>query len=224
MCGRFALIAPGEQVAETFDLTDVPTLAPRYNIAPTQPVAVVRLHPGTGERELTHVHWGLIPSWAKDPGMGSRMINARAETVAEKPAYRNAFRYRRCLIPASGFYEWQQQNGGKQPYYIHTSQGQILALAGLWEHWQSGDGSEIESCTILTTQPNQRVGQFHNRMPVILQPEDFAVWLKSDGMHTDELHHLLRPAAEDLLDAHPVTRYVNRPTNEGPECIESLVA
>lgn len=222
MCGRFALIAPGESLAETFDLTEVPQVAPRYNIAPTQPVAVVRLHPGTAERELTHMHWGLIPFWAKDPGIGSRMINARAETVAEKPAFRAAYRYRRCLIPASGFYEWQQQNGDKQPYYIHPAEGQVLALAGLWEHWQSEDGSEIESCTILTTRPNERIGRYHNRMPVILPREDFPVWLQSDGTHTEELQHLLRPAADQLLEAYPISRYVNRPGNEGPDCVAPL--
>lgn len=222
MCGRFSLIVPGEELAEEFDLPEVPTLAPRYNIAPTQPVAAVRLNPGTKERELSHFHWGLIPFWAKDPNMGARMINARAETVAEKPAFRAAFKYRRCIIPASGFYEWQQQNGSKQPFYIHHQQGRPLALAGLWEHWQSEDGSEIESCTILTTQPNEEVRPLHNRMPLILRPDDYATWLQSDGTHLDELQHLLQPVDEGLLDAHPVSRYVNRPGNEGPECIAPL--
>lgn len=224
MCGRFTLITPGEELAEAFELPAAPTLAPRYNIAPTQPVAAVRLHPGTGARELVYFHWGLIPSWAKDISIGSRMINARAETVAEKPAYRAAFKYRRCLIPASGFYEWQKQNGYKQPYYIHHTEGGPLAFAGLWEHWQSPDGSEIESCTILTTKPNELVQPVHNRMPVILDADDYDVWLRSDGTQQDELQHLLRPAPPEILSAYPINTFVNRPTNEGPECIAPLAA
>ena len=222
MCGRFSLIVPGQELAEEFDLPSVPVTEPRYNIAPTQPVAVVRLHPGTRERELTHVHWGLIPFWANDPTIGARMINARAETVAEKPAYRAAFKYRRCLVPASGFYEWQKRNGYKQPHYVHHNEGEVLALAGLWEHWQSEDGSEIESCTILTTRPNELMQPLHNRMPVILQPKDYAAWLQSDGTNMDELQHLLRPAPDAMLAATPVSTYVNRPENEGPECIAPL--
>ncbi|MDX1689354.1 MAG: SOS response-associated peptidase [Candidatus Promineifilaceae bacterium] len=222
MCGRFTLLIPGEELAATLNLPQPPTLAPRYNIAPTQPVAAVRLHPGTGQRELTHLHWGLIPFWADDPGIGSRMINARSETVGEKPSFRAAYRYRRCLIPASGFYEWQKQNGHKQPYYVHHAEGDLLAFAGLWEHWQGDDGSEIESCTILTTQPNDVVRPIHNRMPVILEPADYGVWLQSDGSNQDELQHLLRPAPEEMLEAYPISTYVNRPQNEGPECIAPL--
>ncbi len=222
MCGRFTLLIPGEELAATFNLPQPPRMAPRYNIAPTQPVAAVRLHPGTGQRELTHLHWGLIPFWADDPGIGSRMINARSETVGEKPSFRAAYRYRRCLIPASGFYEWQKQNGHKQPYYVHHAEGDLLAFAGLWEHWQGDDGSEIESCTILTTQPNDMVRPIHNRMPVILEPADYGVWLQSDGSNQDELQHLLRPAPEEMLEAYPISTYVNRPQNEGPECIAPL--
>lgn len=223
MCGRFTLLIPGEELAENFGLTSAPTLAPRYNIAPTQPVATVRLNTDTGVRELTHMHWGLIPFWAKDPSIGSRMINARSETAAEKPAFRAAFKYRRCIIPASGFYEWQKQNGSKQPFYIHHRDGEPLGLAGLWEHWQSADGSEIESCTILTTSPNALMATLHNRMPVILEPADYDVWLRSDGQHEDELHHLLRPADDDMLGAHPVSTFVNRPQNDAPECVAPLV-
>jgi putative SOS response-associated peptidase YedK len=222
MCGRFALLVPGEELAEAFGLEKAPPLAPRYNIAPTQPVAAVRRHPGTGRRELTHLHWGLIPFWADDTAIAGRLINARSETAAEKPSFRAAFKYRRCIIPASGFYEWQKRNGHKQPYYIRHAGGAPLGLAGLWEHWQSDDGSEIESCTILTTRPNEQVRPLHNRMPVILAPEDYDVWLNSDGQHRDELQHLLQPAPEELLDAYPISTYVNRPQNEGPRCIEPL--
>lgn len=222
MCGRFTLLIPGEELAESFNLEAAPALAPRYNIAPTQPVATVRRNPDTGRRELVHVHWGLIPFWAKDPSIGSRMINARSETVAEKPAYRAAFKYRRCIVPASGFYEWRKQNSHKQPYYIHHKDGAPLALAGLWEHWQSADGSELESCTILTTTPNEMMRDLHNRMPVILEPADYEVWLQSDGQNQDELQHLLRPAVEEMLTAYPVSTFVNRPQNDAPECIAPL--
>ena len=224
MCGRFSLVAPGEELAELFQLDEVPQLQPRYNIAPTQPVAAVRMNPDTKRRELTHFHWGLIPFWAKDTNMAGRMINARAETAAEKPSFRAAFKYRRCIIPASGFYEWQKQNGQKQPHYIHHVDGRTLGFAGLWEHWQGADGSEIESCTILTTTPNEMMGQLHNRMPVILDPEDYGIWLQSDGQNLDELQHLLRPAPDEVLDAYPISTFVNRPQNEGPECVAPLVA
>lgn len=222
MCGRFTLLIPGEELAEHFGLASVPALAPRYNIAPTQPVAVVRRHPEQDRRELVHVHWGLIPFWAKDPAIGSRMINARSETVAEKPAFRAAYKYRRCIVPASGFYEWQKQNGHKQPYYIHHAGGAPLALAGLWEHWQSADGSELESCTILTTTPNEMMRALHNRMPVILEPADYDVWLNSDGQGQDELQHLLRATDEEVLEAYPVSTFVNRPQNDDPQCIAPL--
>ena len=222
MCGRFALLIPGEELAESFGLSSTPTLGPRYNIAPTQPVAAVRRNPDTGRRELTHMHWGLIPFWAKDPSIGSRMINARSETVAEKPAFRAAFKYRRCIIPASGFYEWQKQNGHKQPHYIHHKDGAPLGFAGLWEHWQSADGSELESCTILTTSANEMMTSLHNRMPVILEPADYEIWLHSDGQGQDELQHLLRPANDELLQAHPVSTFVNRPQNDAPQCVAPL--
>ncbi|MFN2190460.1 MAG: SOS response-associated peptidase, partial [Candidatus Promineifilaceae bacterium] len=172
MCGRFTLVAPGEAIAELFDLTDIPSLVPRYNIAPTQPVAAVRLSQSTGDRELTYFHWGLIPRWAKDTKIGSRMINARSETAAEKPSFRSAFKYRRCLVPADGFYEWQKVNGGKQPVRIQMKNGDPFAIAGLWENWISSDGSEIDSCTLLTTEPNDLLRAVHNRMPVLLHPDD----------------------------------------------------
>lgn len=222
MCGRFTLLIPGEELAESFQLESAPTLAPRYNIAPTQPVAAVRHNSDRGRRELVHMHWGLVPFWAKDPSIGSRMINARSETVSEKPAFRAAFKYRRCIVPASGFYEWRKQNGHKQPYYIHHKDGAPLALAGLWEHWQSADGSELESCTILTTTPNDMMRDLHNRMPVILEPADYDVWLQSDGQNQGELQHLLRPAADEMLTAYPVTTFVNRPQNDAPDCIAPL--
>ena len=221
MCGRFALIAPGAEIADTFALAETPQLAPRYNIAPTQPVAAIRLHPHSGQREWTHFHWGLIPSWAKEPNMAARMINARSETVAEKPAFRAAFKRRRCLIPASGFYEWQKTGSGKQPMYIHPADAPLFAFAGLWETWQIPGGGELDSCTILTTTPNSFMRSIHDRMPVILEPEDFGMWL-DPGERPENGLHLLRPFSPEKMSTYPVSTFVNNPRNEGPDCIAPL--
>lgn len=223
MCGRFTLIASADVVAEHYGLAELPLLAPRYNIAPTQPVAAVRLDRDGAEREFTHFQWGLIPSWSKDPSIGSRMINARSETAAEKPSFRAAFKRRRCLIPASGFYEWQKVDGGKQPMYIRPAEGDLLSFAGLWEFWAGPDGSELETCTILTTSPNDYMEPIHNRMPVILEPDDYGMWLDPDTP-PDQLMHLMRPAALGLLEAYPVSTAVNRPTNDSPDCIKPVAA
>ncbi len=223
MCGRFTLHASPSLLAELFDLPAEPYLAPRYNIAPTQPVAVVRVQGPETAREWALVHWGLIPSWSKDPSIGARMINARAETVEEKPAFRAAFRRRRCLIPADGFYEWRSMGKGKQPYYITMEDRLPFAFAGLWETWTGPDGSALDSCTILTTDPNELMATLHNRMPVILDPEDYALWLGAGGDtpkdQMGELVNLLRPFPAELMTAHPVSKYVNSPMNEGEECI-----
>jgi putative SOS response-associated peptidase YedK len=222
MCGRFTLIAPGESVAELFQLPEVPPLQPRFNIAPTQPVAAVRVSPKSGLRELTHFHWGLIPRWAKDPAIGSRMINARSETAAEKPSFRTAFKYRRCLVPADGFYEWQKLNGRKQPVRIQIQDGGVFAIAGLWEHWIGNDGSEIESCTLLTTEPNETLRPIHNRMPVILPPEDFDLWLDPAVQKADQIQSLLHPYDAGSMNHYPVSTHVNNPRNDDPLCIEPL--
>jgi putative SOS response-associated peptidase YedK len=222
MCGRFTLIAPGESVAELFQLPEVPPLQPRFNIAPTQPVAAVRVSPKSGLRELTHFHWGLIPRWAKDPAIGSRMINARSETAAEKPSFRTAFKYRRCLVPADGFYEWQKLNGRKQPGRIQIQDGGVFAIAGLWEHWIGNDGSEIESCTLLTTEPNETLRPIHNRMPVILPPEDFDLWLDPAVQKADQIQSLLHPYDAGSMNHYPVSTHVNNPRNDDPLCIEPL--
>lgn len=227
MCGRFALYISLEELADCFDLTDLPAqLAPRYNIAPTQPVGVVRVNPVTGKREWALTLWGLIPSWSKDPTMGARMINARAETVDEKPSFRAAFKRRRCIIPASGFYEWMKKAGGKQPYFITAAHGEPLGFAGLWEGWHGPNGEEIESCTILTTDANEAIAPLHDRMPVILAPEDYDEWL-GDGKdaapaHLARLKHLFRPYPAAQMQLYPVSTYVNSPRNEGEGCIERL--
>lgn len=222
MCGRFTLIAEGSQLALALGLSEPPTqMAPRYNIAPTQPVAVVR-HDGKKERELTHMHWGLIPSWSKDLSWAGRMINARSETVAEKPSFRNAFKHRRCLIPTTGFYEWQKTPDGKQPILI-TADAEIMAFAGLWEHWSSPDGSEIESCTIVTMAPNELMAQVHNRMPVILKPEDFDLWLDRHAP-LPAVESLFKPYPQAEMHLTPVSKYVNNARNDGPRCIEPLLS
>jgi putative SOS response-associated peptidase YedK len=221
MCGRFTLTDPDADLSVQFGLPEIPDLEPRYNIAPTQPVAAVRLHPQNAARELAMLHWGLIPFWAKDPKIGSRMINARSETVAEKPAFRAAFRQRRCLIVADGFYEWQKTNGTKQPYYIRLHDARPFAFAGLWERWQ-GPESVIESCTLLTTAPNELLSSVHNRMPVILKPSDYDLWLDPDLNHAEMLGEVLRPFPSELMQAYPVSLHVNRPRNDDPRCIEPL--
>lgn len=234
MCGRFTLTNPGQELLPQFDLAQIPSLEPRYNIAPTQPVAVVRVArtPGIGHqdevgarsaqiRELALLQWGLIPFWAKDPAVGERLINARSETVAEKPAFREAFKRRRCLVLADGFYEWHKQDGTKQPFFIRLRSGQPFAFAGLWERWQ-GPESVIESCTLLTTEPNDLMRQLHNRMPVILRPDDYGLWLDPMVRETDALHPLLQPYPEQEMLAYPVSRRVNSPDNDDPRCIEPL--
>lgn len=208
-------------LATLFELEHVPNLEPRYNIAPTQPVAVVRLDREGRRREFTLMRWGLIPSWAKDIGIGNRLINARAETLTEKPAFRTAFRRRRCLIPADGFYEWQKQATRKQPYFIGLPDRRPFAFAGLWEHWEGADGSVLDSCTIITTAANERVRVLHDRMPVILERADFADWL-NPSTTLDRLLHLLRPYPFEML-LYPVSTLVNAPENDRPECIVPLV-
>ena len=224
MCGRFTLTTPGDTLAEIFELSEVPDLPPRYNIAPSEPVATVRLPSGNAPRELVLLRWGLIPHWAKDPGVGARMINARSETVATNPAFRSAFRRRRCLVPATGFYEWQRQERRKQPVYIRMHDGQPFAFAGLWEHWEGPEGTPIESCTLLTTQPNDLVRPVHDRMPVILDPKDYELWLDPDVQDPARLQPLLRPYASEQMVAYPVSQLVNNPANDVPETIEPLAA
>ena len=223
MCGRFTLTDPNADIAVQFGLPEMPDIPPRYNIAPTQSVAAVRLKTGEQSRELVMLHWGLIPFWAKDPKIGARMINARSETAAQKPSFRAAFVRRRCLVIADGFYEWQKQNGTKQPFFIHLRDARPFAFAGLWEHWQGPDASVIESCTLLTTEPNDFLRPVHNRMPVILNPADYGLWLDPEIRQPDQIQHLLRPYPAQEMDAYPVSTFVNRPANDSPRCIEPLV-
>jgi putative SOS response-associated peptidase YedK len=220
MCGRFTLAADSRQIQDAFPWLNVPAgIQPRYNIAPTQPVAVV---PNDGKNQLDFFLWGLIPSWAKDATIGSRMINARAETLAEKPSFRSAFRRRRCLILADGFFEWQQTPGSKNktPMFIRFTSGKPFAFAGLWENWNAPDGSQVLSCTIITTQPNALMQPIHNRMPVILEETAFPVWLDAAEKDPETFNSLLKPYAADELVVFPVSRLVNSPANDVPQVLE----
>jgi len=223
MCGRFTLGATAATLAAQFDLANVPTWTPHYNIAPTQEVLVVLQPSPQANREARLHRWGLIPPWAKDPSIGNRMINARAETVATKPAFRRAFKERRCLLLADGLYEWQRQERRKQPFYIRLRDGRPFAFAGLWEHWEGSEGMAIQSCTILTTTSNEVVGRIHDRMPVILSPTDYDRWLDPSIQEPAVLQTLLRPYPADEMMAYPVSTRVNNPANDSPECVELLL-
>jgi putative SOS response-associated peptidase YedK len=219
MCGRFTLSSDPNTIQETFFGVKVPPeMSARYNISPTQPVAVI---PNDGENAVDFFTWGLIPSWAKDPSIGSRMINARAETLAEKPSFRSAYRRRRCLILADGFYEWKPEPGSssKTPYYFRLESGDPFGIAGLWEQWFAPDGSEIKSCTIITTEPNDLVSKVHNRMPVILPEDGYGRWLEVSEVDPERLQPLLAPYPSIEMLAYPVSRLVNSPANDQPELV-----
>ena len=226
MCGRFTLHHSLEELEERFDAHPL-TLAvatPRYNIAPTQDILVVTQN---GARHLQEYHWGLIPSWAKDPAISSKMINARAETLAEKPSFRTALSRRRCLIPADGFYEWQDaaadlptgKKAAKTPMHIRLQGGALFAFAGLWDEWHAADGSSLRSCTIITTAPNAVTAPIHDRMPVILRPEDEALWLDPSVKEASALLPLLVPYPADVMEAYAVSRSVNAPMVDDAACI-----
>ncbi len=222
MCGRFTLFDTAASLAEAFEVAEVPSLSPRYNIAPSQAVTAVRIPPSGGAREVVLLRWGLIPSWAKDPSLGDRMINARAETAAGKPAFRSAIRRRRCLVPASGFYEWKRTNGRKQPYYIRRPDGKPFAFAGLWESWEGPGQAVVESCTILTTSANELLLPIHDRMPVIVSPADYDLWLSPEVRDPAELARLFRPCPPEEMTAFPVGTAVNNPKTDSPQLIEPL--
>ncbi|MFH1091370.1 MAG: SOS response-associated peptidase [Pseudomonadota bacterium] len=221
MCGRLGFLYSEEALAGQFGVEGPVSSPPRYNIAPGQPLAVVRLSSDRGGREVVHLHWGLIPAWAKEVPAGARMINARSETVNQKPAFRSALRRRRCLAPADFFYEWSKEKGKKQPYVFCRRDRRPFAIAGLWERWEGPD-QVIESCTLLTTSSNPLVKAVHDRMPVILAESDYSRWLDRASAEETDLPALLAPYTEKEMDSFAVGTYVNNPKNEGPECIESL--
>ncbi len=220
MCGRFAFFSPHEAIAQLFGLDDAPAVEPRYNIAPTQFIATVR-HDEAATRRLAMLYWGLVPSWAKERSIGVRMINARAETVSEKPSFRSAFKRRRCLVLADGYYEWQAKPAGKQPYFIRMRSGRPFAMAGLWEAWHEGEGNEpLESSAIITTDANASLAPVHNRMPVILEPAQYDFWLDRKNENTQSLSRLLVPCADDAMEAVAVSKRVNNARNDEPHLID----
>jgi putative SOS response-associated peptidase YedK len=221
MCGRFALTSSAPRLARLLGLYGPTEVAPRYNIAPTQSIPAVR-ETGSGTREWVNLHWGLIPPWAKETRGAYRMINARAESLAQRPAFRSAFRRRRCLIPASGFYEWRQGPGRKQPWYVTRRDEEPFAFAGLWERWRGPDAQVVESCTVITTEANPLVKTIHDRMPVILDPEDFAPWLSLGQQDTTVLAGLLRGWPEQPFRAFPVSTRVNDARIDDAACVEPL--
>ncbi len=226
MCGRYTLTTPLEALRHLFDFAESPNLRPRYNIAPTQSVPVVRA--GEGRRSLAMMRWGLVPSWAKDISIASRMINARGETVAQKPAFRKAFRSRRCLVPADGYYEWRTEDARRQPYRVTRQDGAPMAFAGLWERWTArGDsggnnpvsaGDLVETFAIVTTAASESVGALHHRMPVVIEPEDFEAWLTTSEREIEPLQDLLRPSAISFAITR-VGMHVNAVRHDDPQCI-----
>lgn len=229
MCSRYSLTSPAEAVRRMFDvplpegpLADPP---PRYNIAPTQPIAIVRTR-AAGAREMVLVRWGLLPGWVKDPAKFTTLINARAETIAEKPSFRTALRHRRCIVPADAFYEWMGEKGAKRPFLIRPrADGPLaapLGFAGLWEHWQSPDGSEMESAAIITVAANATVATVHDRMPAILAPEDFDAWLDVRSVRDATAAEMLRPAGADVLELFEIGRRIGNSRFDDPALQQPL--
>ena len=221
MCGRFTLFESSAVLSTEFSVPITFKLTPRYNVAPSQPVLAVRVSPETKKRDASWFRWGLVPRWAKDDSIGYGMINARAETVTEKPGFRDAFRHRRCLVPASGFYEWKKEARRKQPYYIRRKDGRPFAFAGLWERWKGKEEAPVESCTLVTTEANELVSSIHDRMPMILQPADYKLWLDPEISGRGNILPLLRQYSSQEMEAFPVGTIVNNPKTEDPRCIVS---
>jgi putative SOS response-associated peptidase YedK len=222
MCGRFTLLATPILLREQFHPEDSLPQLPRFNVAPTQEVAAIRLDTPTERREMVRLRWGLIPSWAKDSKIGNSLINARGETVAEKPSFRFALKSRRCLILADGFFEWRNQDGKKQPFYFRLADHSTFAFAGLWERWSKGENGVVESCTIITTEANDLVRPVHERTPVILLSRDYDTWLHHRVLGPDALQSLFRPYPADQMTATAVSMRVNSPRHDDAGCIEAV--
>jgi|HubBroStandDraft_3_1064219.scaffolds.fasta_scaffold04476_4 putative SOS response-associated peptidase YedK len=223
MCGRYTLSSPVEIVADLFGLAAAPELAPRFNVAPTQAAPVVRVETPGAQPTLALLRWGLVPYWAKEAAIGNRLINARSESAAEKPAFKHSLRKQRCLVVADGFYEWKKEGAQKQPYLIRRRDRLPFAFAGLWARWRSPEGPPLETFTILTTTPNDLLRPLHDRMPVIVERDAYATWLDPAVGDLDRLGSLLAPASSDGWEAVPVSRAVNSPAHDAPDCIEPLV-
>lgn len=222
MCGRYKLTPKEGEIVETFDVEEVQLLPARYNICPTQPIEIVRVNPHTLSREMRPVVWGLIPPWAGDPSICTKFINARVESAAEKPAFRNAFRHRRCLVPADGFYEWQKRGGMRQPFLVRMRDGGLFAFAGLWEIWNGPNGEQIESCSILTTDSNELLRPIHDRMPAIIAPAAFDAWLDTANENVPKLMPLLKPYSVEEMVLIPISSRINSPQFDDPMCIEQV--
>jgi putative SOS response-associated peptidase YedK len=221
MCGRYAITTAPEAMRRLFGYPEQPNFPPRYNVAPTQPIPIVRLQ--NGERHFALVRWGLIPAWVEDPRSFSLLINARSDNVLTKPAFRNAMRYRRCLIPADGFYEWQEAGSAlRQPFFVRRKDGASFAFAGLWETWSGPNGEEMETAAIVTTEANRALRPIHPRMPVMLAPDAFAMWLDCRNVDAETASVLLAPAPDYLVDAYPVSHAVNRHANDEGSLIERV--
>jgi putative SOS response-associated peptidase YedK len=222
MCGRYLITSAPEAFRRLFGYPEQPNFPPRYNVAPTQPIPIVRIV--DGQRQFALVRWGLIPPWVKDPRKFSLLINARCESVNDKPAFRNAMRRRRCLVPADGFYDWAQDRGYRRPYVVRPKDGGPIAYAGLWETWMGPNGEEMETATIITTAANRQLARLHERMPVIVPPEAFALWLDCRNVDAVTATALLVPAREGLLEAYEVSTAVNRVENDSAALIEPAPA
>lgn len=222
MCGRFVVRSSPEEIRRLLGYEDTPNFPPRYNVAPTQPIAIVRID--RGKRRFALTRWGLIPSWVKDPKQFALLINARAEGITQKASYRAAMQRRRCLVPADGFYEWQKTPGGKRPFYVHARNGGPMAFAGLWETWMDATGGEIDTAAIVTCPANAMLAPIHDRMPVVLAPEKYDAWLDTENVDAAAASALLKPAPEDMLQAYEISTRVNSVKNEGAELVEPAVA
>jgi putative SOS response-associated peptidase YedK len=220
MCGRFTSLLSPDLLESIFGVKVAAPPILRYNVAPSQTVPVVR-ESAEGERNLDDLRWGLVPSWAKDSAIGNKMINARSESVHEKPSFRQAIKYRRCIVPASGFFEWSHSDGSKQPWYVTLKDDAPMGLAGIWESWQSPDGNNLNTFCILTTAANSLMASIHDRMPVIITPDEFGSWLNRRINSPAELFRLYQPFPADCLTAHKVSAFINSPAHESPECIQA---
>jgi putative SOS response-associated peptidase YedK len=224
MCGRYRMTR-ADKLAQQFEILEDELdveLAPRYNVAPGQMIAAVRQDREKPVRHLSNFKWGLVPGWAKDPNIGYKMLNARSETIADKPAYREAFKSRRCLVPADGFYEWKTEGKAKQPFHFGMKDDGIFAFAGIWERWKDPKGSMLETCSILTTSPNALMEGIHDRMPVIVRPDDYDLWLDPGYKNTEGLAELLKPYDASLMKRYPVSTRVNSVKFDDPECAASI--
>ncbi len=221
MCGRYAITSAPEAIRALFRYPEQPNFPLRYNVAPTQPIPLVRLV--EGKRQFALVRWGLVPAWVKDPKKFTLVINARGESALDKPAFRAAMKYRRCLIPADGFYEWKATGGPKQPYFVRLKSGAPMAFAGLWETWMGPNGEEMETAAIVTTDANRMLSDIHKRMPVIVPPEAFDLWLDCAHVDAQTAAALIAPTPDDALEAYPVSTAVNRIANDNPQLLEPVL-